>query len=123
MRPPVKRIGNDPARGNVCVECSREHPLRQLDLGREASVLRNACLGPAPRVVDPFPRQIQGTVDERGTILRGIGQEDADLAVHGVPAVPVYWRATPQDFFPFFRKPVSSTMRTPVASSPRCATT
>ena len=39
------------------------------------------------------------------------------------PAVPVYWRATPQDFFPFFKKPVSSTMRTPVAASPRWSTT
>lgn len=30
-------------------------------------------------------------------------------------AVPVYWRATPTRFSSFFRKPVSSTMSTPVA--------
>src|SRR4051812_10637646 len=28
------------------------------------------------------------------------------------PAVPLYWRATPADFVPFFRKPVSSTIST-----------
>jgi hypothetical protein len=39
------------------------------------------------------------------------------------PAVPVYWRATPHDLAPFSRKPVSSTMRTPVASSPRWSRT
>src|SRR5215216_3915297 len=39
------------------------------------------------------------------------------------PAVPVYWRATPTDFSPFFRKPVSSTMSTPLSSSPRCSMT
>src|SRR5260370_20609539 len=35
------------------------------------------------------------------------------------PAVPLYCRATPADFFPFFTKPVSSTTSTPLAS-PRC---
>src|SRR6266496_4656075 len=35
------------------------------------------------------------------------------------PAVPLYWRATPADFFPFLRKPVSSITRMPPAS-PRC---
>src|SRR3712207_6262838 len=35
----------------------------------------------------------------------------------------VYWRATPTDFSPFFKKPVSSTMSTPLFSSPRCSTT
>jgi hypothetical protein len=39
------------------------------------------------------------------------------------PAVPVYRRATPQDLAPFVRNPVSSTTRTPVASSPRWSTT
>src|SRR6266446_9700184 len=29
------------------------------------------------------------------------------------PAVPLYCRATPTDFFPFLTKPVSSTTRTP----------
>jgi hypothetical protein len=38
------------------------------------------------------------------------------------PAVPEYWRCTPQDFVPFFTKPVSSSTNT-ACSSPRCATT
>ena len=38
-------------------------------------------------------------------------------------AVPVYWRATPTLFSPFFNKPVSSTMSTPLSSSPRCSRT
>src|SRR4051794_14765299 len=33
------------------------------------------------------------------------------------PAVPLYWRATPADFVPFFRKPVSSTISTPSRSA------
>jgi hypothetical protein len=33
------------------------------------------------------------------------------------------WRATPQDVVPFFKNPVSATMRTPVAASPRWSTT
>ncbi|MFD7409474.1 ISAzo13 family transposase, partial [Streptomyces sp. NPDC059866] len=36
------------------------------------------------------------------------------------PAVPVYCRCTPAKERPFFRKPVSSTTRTP-PSAPRCS--
>src|SRR4051794_22457788 len=38
------------------------------------------------------------------------------------PAVPLYWRATPADFVPFFRKPVSSTISTPSRSAKRSTT-
>src|SRR4051794_28807532 len=38
------------------------------------------------------------------------------------PAVPLYWRATPTDFVPFFRKPVSSTIST-ASRSAKASTT
>src|SRR5258705_5638209 len=38
------------------------------------------------------------------------------------PAVPLYCGATPADFFPFLRKPVSGTTSMP-AASPRCSST
>ena len=38
------------------------------------------------------------------------------------PAVPLYCRCTPTDWFPCFRNPVSSTTRTP-GTSPTCSTT
>jgi hypothetical protein len=38
------------------------------------------------------------------------------------PAAPLYWRCTPTDFVPFFRKPVSSITST-AAGSPSGATT
>jgi hypothetical protein len=37
-----------------------------------------------------------------------IGGEHADLEFVILPAEPVYWRPTPQDALPCFRKPVSS---------------
>jgi hypothetical protein len=48
-------------------------------------------------IVTPFLRKIQRAIDERMTVARDVGSEDADLAV---PAEPVYCRATPHDALP-----------------------
>jgi hypothetical protein len=51
-----------------------------------------------------------------------MGEEDAELAVVDLAAVPEYWRCTPTDVVPFLQKPVSSTTST-AAGSPNCSTT
>jgi hypothetical protein len=84
VRPAVEGIGNHPAGGHGRVERPREHPLRQFDLGGERGLLGDARFGPAMTVLGPFFRQVEGAVDEGGATLRSVGEEDADLAVHGV---------------------------------------
>src|SRR5215217_4599622 len=121
--PPVEGVRDHPSGGHVGLERSLQHPLGQLHLVAEDELLGNAGLGPSHWVARPHPGQVERPVDEGGAFLRGVGQEHPDLAVERVPAVPVYWRATPTLFSPFFRKPVSSTMSTPLASSARCSST
>ena len=38
-----------------------------------------------------------------------VGEEHPYLAISTRPAVPEYWRCTPAERVPFFRKPVSPT--------------
>ncbi len=58
-----------------------EHPRRKLWLGRKADIGGHVCSFQAIRVVSPFLRKIQRTIDERMTVARNVGREDADLAV------------------------------------------
>ena len=85
MRPPIPRVGGHPAGWRPSGEGTSQHPLGEDQLGREARALRDACFRSVPGVPGPAARQIERTVDECRALLRGIGQEDADLRVAGGP--------------------------------------
>jgi hypothetical protein len=98
---------------------SRQHAESERRLGGKVNLLRHPGCSPWRGIVCPLLRQVQLAVEEGASLGARLAQEDPELAVLP-PAVPLYCRCTPTDFVPFFRKPVSSTMRTP-AGSPRCA--
>src|SRR5712671_2630678 len=58
-----------------------DHSRRELWFGRKADIGGHVCGFQAIRIVGPFLRKIQRTVDERVTVARNVGSEDPDLAV------------------------------------------
>src|SRR6266481_1294863 len=58
-----------------------DHSRRELWFGRKADIGGHVCGFQAIRIVGPFLRKIQRTVDERMTVARNVGSEDPDLAV------------------------------------------
>jgi hypothetical protein len=74
-------------------------------------------LGHARLVFRPALGQIKLAIDEGVAARRDIAGENADLAVRDLACRPVYCRATPQDAFPCFKNPVSSTTRTASSSA------
>ena len=57
------------------------HSRRKLWFGGKAGIGRDVCGFQATWIVGPFLRKIQRAIDERMTVARNIGSEDADLAV------------------------------------------
>src|SRR5712691_2219098 len=58
-----------------------DHSRRKLWFGCEAGTGGHVCGFQAIWIVGPFLRKIQRAVDERMTVARNVGREDADLAV------------------------------------------
>src|ERR1700737_3119197 len=58
-----------------------EHARCKLWLGRKADTGRHICGFQTIWIVGPFLRKIQRAIDERMTVARNVGSEDADLAV------------------------------------------
>src|SRR6202795_20508 len=58
-----------------------DHSRRELWFGRKADIGGHVCGFQATWIVGPFLRKIQRAIDERMTVARNIGSEDADLAV------------------------------------------
>src|SRR5918995_1745347 len=119
----VDRVRQHPPCRDLGLESPLQHDPGEPALGGEAHVLRHTGLRPSLGGVGPLVGQVQLPIDEGRALLGSVSQEDADWQFSLLPAVPVYWRFTPTLFSPFFRKPVSSTIRTPLPPSPRCSTT
>ena len=68
------------------------HSRRKLWFGRKAGIERHIGGFQAIRIVGPFLRKIQRAINERMTVARNVGSEDADLAVRdlarGASALP-----------------------------------
>src|SRR5680860_633791 len=58
-----------------------DHSRRELWFGRKADIGGHVCGFQAIRIVGPFLRKVQRTVDERMTVARNVGSEDPDLTV------------------------------------------
>src|SRR5258707_875333 len=58
-----------------------DHSRRKFWFGRKTDIGGHVCGFQAIRIVGPFLRKIQRTVDERMTVARNVGSEDPDLAV------------------------------------------
>src|SRR5471030_600143 len=58
-----------------------DHSRSKLWFGRKAGIGGNVCGFQAIWIVGPFFRKIQRAIDERMTVARNVGREDADLAV------------------------------------------
>ena len=57
---------------------------RKLWFGRKDDIGRHICRFQAIPIVGPFLRKIQRAIDERMTMTRNVGSEDADLAVRNL---------------------------------------
>jgi hypothetical protein len=78
---PVDLIGGQPAGRHPGVEGSLQHAAGQVGLGGEPDLVADAGGAGPLAVVGPGPRQVELAVDQRPTGRRGVGQDDADLAV------------------------------------------
>src|SRR6195256_855700 len=58
-----------------------DHSRRKLWFGRKTGIGGHICGFQAIRIVGPFLRKIQRTIDEPMTVARHVGSKDADLAV------------------------------------------
>src|SRR5215212_8544976 len=114
-------VAQHPGAGQAGLERAANHPPGQRRLGGESYLVGDGRLSPLIAGIAPRLGQVKLAVDQRVSLAACVGQEDADLSVLD-PAVPLYWRATPTECSPFFRKPVSSTISTPSAA-PRCSMT
>ncbi len=96
--------------------------LRKLWFGGKAGIGGHVCGFEASWIVSPFLRKIQRTIDERMTMTRNVGSEDADLAVRdpacGTSVLPRH----PARRLACLRKPVSSITST-ASSSAECSMT
>jgi hypothetical protein len=63
-------------------------------------------------IVGPFLRKIQRAVDERMTVARNVGREDADLAVRDIARRTSVLTRHAARRIALFEKPVSSITRT-----------
>src|ERR1700704_195137 len=77
----VDRIACNPLEWDRRGHGACDHSRRKLWFGRKASIGRHVCGFQAIRIVGPFLRKIQRTIDESMTVTRNVGREDADLAV------------------------------------------
>src|SRR3981081_2130261 len=62
-----------------------DHSRCKLWFGRKAGIGGAVCGFQTIWIVGPFLRKIQRTIDERMTVARNVGSEDADLAVRNLP--------------------------------------
>src|SRR3981081_1479562 len=62
-----------------------DHSRCKLWFGRKAGIGGHVCGFQTIWIVGPFLRKIQRTIDERITVARNVGSEDADLAVRNLP--------------------------------------
>jgi hypothetical protein len=61
-----------------------DHSRRKFWFGRKADIGRHVCSLQTIRIVGPVLRKIQRAIDERMTMARNVGSEDADLAVRNL---------------------------------------
>jgi len=100
-------VAGDPGKRHLGRHGALDHAARQLLLGGEfhrVGYLRGRA---PPRIACPFLRQIQFAIHQNSPMAARIGKKDADLAISMWPAVSVYWRYTPAECRPFFRRPAS----------------
>src|SRR5260370_22835858 len=77
----VDSIASNPLEWDRCGHGACDHSRRELWFGRKADIGGHVCGFQAIRIVGPFLRKIQRTIDERMTVARNVGSEDSDLAV------------------------------------------
>src|SRR5882672_9740210 len=77
----VDRIASNPPEWHSRGYGACDHSRREFWFGRKADIGGHVCGFQAIRIVGPFLRKIQRTVDERMTVARNVGSEDPDLAV------------------------------------------
>jgi len=100
----------------VTVSIGNENVVPKDDRCRDALVA-------LPGKFDPHLFDESLNVSRHAIKLTPKGETAAEGLGDGARGHAHHWRATPQDFVPFFSKPVSSTMSTPLVSSPRCSMT
>ena len=94
----VDRIACNPLEWDRRSHGACDHSRRKLWFGCKAGIGGHVCGFQAIWIVGPFLRKIQRAVDERMTVARNVGREDADLAVGKLPAEPVYSRHSARRF-------------------------
>src|ERR1700691_3124631 len=77
----IDRIASDPLEWDGRGYGARDHSRRKLWFGRKADIGGHVGGFEASWIVSPFLRKIQHAIDERMTVARHIGSEDATLAV------------------------------------------
>jgi hypothetical protein len=77
----VDSIGGNPVEWHGRGYGACNHCRGKLWFGRKAGIGRHVCGFQAIWIVGPLFRKIQRAIDERMTVARNIGAEDADLAV------------------------------------------
>ena len=77
----VDRIACNPLEWDRRSHGACDHSRRKLWFGCKAGIGGHVCGFQAIWIVGPFLRKIQRAVDERMTVARNVGREDADLAV------------------------------------------
>src|SRR3954451_15860393 len=77
----VDSIASNPLEGGRRGDGACNHSRRKLWFGRKAGIGGYVCGVQAIWIVGPFLRKIQRAIDERMTVARNVGREDADLAV------------------------------------------
>src|SRR6201996_8087778 len=91
-------------------------------LGRKADTGRHICGFQTIWIVGPFLRKIQRAIDERMTVARHVGGEDADLAVRDLAGGTSVLPRHPARRLALLEKPVSSITST-ASSSAKCSMT
>src|SRR5260221_11454937 len=114
MEPPPTRNGSAPPPGgpHPCRAGACQHALGEFPLGGTAHRVRDTCLTAADAIRAPNFWPLQLAIDESRPLGAGIQEADADMAVRAATICASVLRccgATPADFWPFLRNPVSST--------------
>src|SRR6266508_1818727 len=77
----VDTITVDPSQHHASLERTRQHLAGQHRFGGKDTLIWDTGSPTALAIIDPFFGQIQLAIDQGMTVERGVGQNDADLAV------------------------------------------
>ena len=118
-QPPISAINTvarDPFGENPSREGPVQHLLGQLRCGGKRPVCGDPGLPPACPSIGPCFGQYRSRSSKAWPSGLASPRNTPIWPFSTLPAVPIYWRATPAECSPFVRKPVSSRTSTPLAS-------